>query len=122
MFHIYLYIDPQYLCLHLKRNKWYNVLSTLYIIITIIIIVIIITIIIITITVIIIIIIIIIFLFIHCHGNSPCIIVLYRGGSKKPIRLPGRERSQTWDVFRPRMFGLSILPKETQSRLFKVSN
>ena len=56
------------------------------------------------------------------QGNSPCIIVLYNGGSKALNRLLGRGRS-CLVYTKPGMFGQGIVPKEIQSRLFNpVSN
>ena len=64
----------------------------------------------------------IIFLFIHRHASSPCITILYNGGSEAPLRLSRRGRS-CLVYTRPGIFRLGKMPKEIQSRLFNpVSN
>ena len=131
---------PQHLRLHLNFNKWHNNVHFYFIYIltffTIIVINIIILriIIIITISVIVTTIIFIylfIYSFIHSfiysyyfllilfcqYCNSPCIIVLYDGGFKAPIRLSGRERS-CLACTKLGMFELGIKSKEIHSCLF----
>ena len=148
MLHIYQYIDPQHLRLHLNFKKWHNnvpfyfiyILKFFMIIVININIIIFRIIIINTISVIITIIIFIclfiylfiysfiyllihsfFFLFFHIllcqQGSSPCIIALYNGHSKAPIKLSGRVRSCLVHT-KPGMFGLGIVPKEIHSRLF----
>ena len=142
---------PQHLRLHLNFNKWHNNVHFYFIYIliffTIIVINIIILriIIIITISIIITIIIficlficlfiylfiysfihlfivIIFFLILFCQqGNSPCIIVLYNGGSKAPIRLSGRGRS-CLVCTKTGIFELGIKPKEIHSSLFNLAS
>ena len=51
------------------------------------------------------------------QGNSPCIIVMYNGGSKARFRLSGRGRS-CLVYTKPGMLGLGIVPNEIHSRLF----